>query len=73
MQRVNQDPMVGVGEAVGTRAEATEKATEEARAEARAPEEVAARAAAARPGEVGTTARTKAQAVEFLTARLPTT
>ena len=65
MQRVNQGPTDGAGEAAGTRAEATERATDEAQAEARAPEEVEAQAAAVKPEEVETTAKTKAQVLEY--------
>ena len=67
------DPTDGAEEAAGTRAEATERATDEAQAEAKAPGEVGARAAVAKLAEVETTARTKAQVVEYLTARQLTT
>ena len=70
---MNTDPTDGAEEAVGTRAEATEKATDEAQAEARAQGEVAAQAAAARQAEVETTAKTKAQVLEYHIVKPQTT
>ena len=67
------DPTDGAEEAVGTRAEATERVTDEAQTEAKAPGEVAARAAAAKQVDQGTTAKTKAQAQEYHIARQQTT
>ena len=73
MQNLKMDHTVGAGEAVGTRAAATEKATDEARAEAKAPGEAEVQAVAANPGEVETIARTRVQVAEYHIARQPTT
>ena len=73
MQNLKMDHTVGAGEVVGTRVEATEKATDEAQTEARAPGEAEAQAVAAKPEEVETIAKTKVQVAEYLIARLQTT